>query len=205
MDVDDDNDDDEPTLTLSENPLSAHSMGGDKAMTPEHEDVGRLDVDTAGRNPLPQSMIRSTHDVPRGLDYHGSPAEQLQKLFLDCGVQPQKVRLFAPFKADSQIRDLVDDLPRYDIATKLVDWFFAKINFVRYPIDEKLFRQSFELVYHHGAIDSVTVLALPLIFIALALSMRVAPEAWAGSDPIRRTSSLKLYWNCTCSWRSDKG
>jgi hypothetical protein len=72
-------------------------------ITPEGEDVGRLDVDTGYRNPLPQSvhphiektanlkMITSTQTVSRGLDYHGSPAEQLQRLFLDCGVQPQKV------------------------------------------------------------------------------------------------------------------
>lgn len=66
---------------------------GTKHVTPETEDVGRLDSDTAGRNPLPQSMIRSTQPVPRGLDSHGSPAEQLQKLFHDCGLQPQKASL----------------------------------------------------------------------------------------------------------------
>jgi hypothetical protein len=71
--------------------------------TPEREDVGRLDVDTGYRNPLPQSvrildcrnanvqMITSTQTVPRGLDYHGEPEQQLQRLFLDCGVQPEKV------------------------------------------------------------------------------------------------------------------
>jgi hypothetical protein len=36
-------------------------------------------------------MITSTQTVPRGLDYHGEPEQQLQRLFLDCGVQPEKV------------------------------------------------------------------------------------------------------------------
>ena len=34
--------------------------------------------------------------VSLGLDTHGTPAEQLQKLFQDCGVSPEKVRLNAP-------------------------------------------------------------------------------------------------------------
>jgi hypothetical protein len=142
-------------------------------------------------------MIRSNQPVPRGLDYHGTPAEQLQRLFLDCGVQPQKVRPNYQTAADLQVQDLVNDLPAYPLATKLVDWFFAKVNFVRYPIDEKLFRQSFEAVYAHGDIGHTTVLALPLVFMALAISMRVAPEEWAGPDESKKTSSLKLYWNCT--------
>lgn len=90
----------------------------------------------------------------------------------------------------------MDDLPPYPLATKLVDWFFEKFNFVRYPIDESLFRHAFKMVYEHGNIDSVTVLALPLVFIALAISIRIAPEAWAGSEATRKTHSLKLYWNC---------
>lgn len=95
-----------------------------------------------------------------------------------------------------QIRDLVDDLPPFPFASRLVDWFFEKFNFVRYPIDETLFRQAFKMVYEHGKIDSVTILALPLVFIALAISMRIAPESWAGSEATKKTQSLKLYWNC---------
>jgi hypothetical protein len=90
----------------------------------------------------------------------------------------------------------MNDLPEYALATKLVDWFFAKVNFVRYPIDELLFRQSFEAVYAHRDIDHTTVLALPLVFMALAISIRVAPEEWAGPEDDKRDSSLKLYWDC---------
>jgi hypothetical protein len=35
-----------------------------------------------------------------------------------------------------------------------------------------------------------------LVFMALAISMRVAPEEWAGPEERKKTSSLKLYWDC---------
>lgn len=72
-------------------PGDISTRSDEKETTPAAEDVGQLDLDTGGRNPLPQSMIVSHQPVPRGLDHHGSPAEQLQKLFHDCGLQPQKV------------------------------------------------------------------------------------------------------------------
>ena len=86
-----DNDEDDAAPTPGD-PFPETSNGA-KDRAPETEDVGRLDSDTAGRNPLPQSMIHSTQPVPRGLDSHGSPAEQLEKLFHDCGLQPQKVSI----------------------------------------------------------------------------------------------------------------
>lgn len=85
---------------------------GTKEVVPETEDVGRLDSDTAGRNPLPQSMIHSTQPVPRGLDSHGSPAEQLQKLFHDCGLQPQKVSPLHQFTSMSGRADRSDPRSR---------------------------------------------------------------------------------------------
>ena len=113
-----------------------------------------------------------------------------------------KGMLQTPSLGSWQVRDLMNDLPDYKLASKLVDWFFTKVNFVRYPIDETLFRQSFEAVYAHGDIDHTTVLALPLVFMALAISMRVAPEEWAGPEEGRKTSSLKLYWDCESTLRS---
>jgi hypothetical protein len=74
-------------------------------------------------------FIGASETVPLGLDYHGTPAEQLQKLFQECGVSPEKVH------------DLMRDLPPQAFAKNLVDWFFSKFNFVRYPISEFLFRQ----------------------------------------------------------------
>ncbi|KAK8847577.1 hypothetical protein IAR55_005436 [Kwoniella newhampshirensis] len=155
--------------------------GGDSA---EGDDggVGGLDRDTSSRNPLPQSMIHASQPVPLGLDYHGTPAEQLQKLFQDCGVSPHKVT------------NLMRDLPPHDFASQLVEWYFQKCNYVRYPLDEFLFKQAFDTVYSDGSSPS-TVLALPLVFIVLATAIRIAPDELIGSDDQKRTMSLRMYWS----------
>ena len=46
-------------------------------------------------------------------------------------------------------------------------------------------------------------MALPLVFMALAISMRVAPEEWAGPEDKKKTSSLKLYWDCKSSLQAE--
>ena len=46
------------------------------------------------------------------------------------------------------------------------------------------------------AVDPADVRALPMIFIVLALAVRLAPEEWAGDDQTRRLSSLRMYWSC---------
>lgn len=98
-----------------------------------------------------------------------------------------------------KLRDLVQELPPYPFASALVDWFFGNINYVRYPIDERSFRLSFEDMYKKK--DGVgpepgNVRSLPLIFIVLATSSRLAPEAWAGDEQTRRMTSLRMYWCC---------
>jgi hypothetical protein len=40
-----------------------------------------------------------------------------------------------------QLQELVQELPPKAFADKIIDWFFSKLNYVRYPIDERLFRQ----------------------------------------------------------------
>ncbi|KAK4684431.1 hypothetical protein P7C73_g5751, partial [Tremellales sp. Uapishka_1] len=146
--------------------------------------VAGLDRGSSMRNPLPQSLNRSSQPVSLGLDQHGSPAEQLQKLFADCGVSPDRVL------------DLMRDLPPKDFGERLVAWFFEKVNYVRYPIAEALFRDSFEDVYASPTdVSPSCVIALPLVFIVLAIAIRVAPEEWAGGDNAKRTHSLKMYWS----------
>ena len=39
-----------------------------------------------------------------------------------------------------QIAELVQELPPKYFADRIVDEFFSQMNYVRYPIDEKLFR-----------------------------------------------------------------
>ncbi|WVN89314.1 uncharacterized protein L203_104536 [Cryptococcus depauperatus CBS 7841] len=143
--------------------------------------VGGLDRATSGRNPLPQSMMHSSQPVSLGLNYHGTPAEQLQKFFEDCGVSPSKVT------------SLMEDLPQQEFANKLVDWFFEKFNFVRYPIDEHSFRQALETVYTDRSSPSA-VLALPLVFIVLSISTRIAPNELIESEDNKRSMSLRMYW-----------
>ncbi|WRT64595.1 uncharacterized protein IL334_001528 [Kwoniella shivajii] len=150
---------------------------------PESEDavVGGLDRETGIRNPLPQSLHPSG-PVPLNLDYHGTPAEQLSKLFNDCGINPEKMTT------------LMRDLPPRDLADKIIQWYFEKVNYVRYPIDQHLFRLAYEQVYAQKSTASA-VLALPLVFIVLALSTRVAPDEIVGNDHEKRLTSLRYYWN----------
>lgn len=144
--------------------------------------VDGLDRATSGRNPLPQSMMHPSQPVSRGLDYHGTPAESLQRLFEDSGLNPHKVS------------ELLKDLPERSLADKLVDWFFEKFNFVRYPIDDHAFKRAFETVYVDGN-SPPAVLALPLVFIVLAISARIAPEAVIDTEERKRALSLRMYWS----------
>jgi hypothetical protein len=38
------------------------------------------------------------------------------------------------------VQELVQELPPKHFADKIIDWFFSKLNYVRYPIDERSFR-----------------------------------------------------------------
>lgn len=90
------------------------------------------------------------------------------------------------------------------------------MNYVRYPIHEKLFRicqslfftsptdtdlaKAYEDLYNqHKAVEPSNVRALPLVFIVLALSVRLAPKEWAGDEQTRKLSSLRMYWSCESS------
>ncbi|ORY27664.1 fungal-specific transcription factor domain-domain-containing protein [Naematelia encephala] len=118
------------------------------------------------------------------VDFHGTPAENLQRLITDCGVSPHKVA------------ELVQELPPKAFADRILDWFFAKINYIRYPIDERLFRASYEDLYNPStSLNPTNVRALPLVFIVLATAVRLAPEEWAGDEQTRKLSSLRMYWS----------
>ncbi|OCF78216.1 hypothetical protein I204_00153 [Kwoniella mangroviensis CBS 8886] len=132
---------------------------------------------------LPETM-NINDKVKMKLDIHGTPAENLQRLITDCGVSPHKVA------------ELVQELPPKHFADRIVDWFFDKLNFVRYPIDERSFRASYEDLYNRStAVDPSNVRALPLVFIVLALAVRQAPDEWAGDEETRKLSSLRMYWS----------
>ncbi|EIW71030.1 hypothetical protein TREMEDRAFT_27559 [Tremella mesenterica DSM 1558] len=140
-----------------------------------------IDRDTIIRNPLPQSMVES--NVPLGLDYHGTPAERMTRLFQDCGVNP------------SELQRLVSELPGPGLRHQLTEWFFRKINFVRYPISQENFGDYVKLIYESPALEAMAVIGLPLVCIVFAMAIRVAPLEWIGDEEQRRTYSLKMYWN----------
>ncbi len=59
---------------------------------------------------------------------------------------------------------------------------------------------AYEDLYNpNKAVDPSNVRALPLVFIVLALSVRLAPEEWAGDEQTRKLLSLRMYWSCGCS------
>jgi len=56
---------------------------------------------------------------------------------------------------------------------------------------------AYEDLYQSPTIVPENVRSLPLVFIVLAMAVRLAPEEWAGDDQTRKLSSLRLYWSCT--------
>lgn len=114
----------------------------------------------------------------------------------------------------------MQELPPKHFADKIIDWFFSKLNYVRYPIDERSFRSckrcllstldstlinvAYEDLYQSPTIVPENVRSLPLVFIVLAMAVRLAPEEWAGDDQTRKLSSLRLYWSCESQRRSDR-
>jgi hypothetical protein len=113
---------------------------------------------------------------------------------------------------DVQVAELVQELPPKPFADRVIDWFFSGLNYVRYPIDERLFRicqlndafvrtradvSAYEDLYNRNtSVDPSNVRALPLVFIVLAMAVRLAPEEWAGDEQTRKLSSLRMYWSC---------
>ncbi|KIR27032.1 hypothetical protein I309_03974 [Cryptococcus deuterogattii LA55] len=135
-----------------------------------------------------------------GSTYHLEPQEAVQ---LERGGSSDDDNLakvgkgwLGEIEGPHKIAELVQELPPKPFADRIIDWFFAKLNFIRYPIDERLFRASYEDLYNKStALDPSNVRALPLVFIVLALAVRQAPEKWAGNEQTRRLSSLRMYWS----------
>lgn len=103
---------------------------------------GGLDRGTVGRNPVPQTEVRS----PLGLDYHGTVREQLENIVDEGGAVTVRMRHVGHSSVTRmlirQLRKSLQDLPAKEQADKLVAFFFTKVNHIRYPIDEHLFRQG---------------------------------------------------------------
>lgn len=131
-----------------------------------------------------------------------TPAENLKALVQECGVAPHK------------ISELLHELPPRPLAERLVDLYFTgrfaslfcstyarthhlASNWTRYPVSEKNFRAGCNSLYNEGAaINPNEFRFLPLLFVILAISVRVAPEQLAGDSRTRRLTSSRYYWCC---------
>ncbi|PFH52772.1 hypothetical protein AMATHDRAFT_56206, partial [Amanita thiersii Skay4041] len=123
-----------------------------------------------------------------GDDLEPSAADNLKSLVQECGVSPHK------------ISELLQELPPSRTSDVLIDYYFSAINWTRYPISERDFRAAYASVSAHGrdgigATNPNDVRFLPLLFVVLAISVRLAPEHIAGDARTRRVTSLRYYWS----------
>ncbi|TFY81868.1 hypothetical protein EWM64_g2140 [Hericium alpestre] len=117
-------------------------------------------------------------------DSESTAADNLKTLVQDCGVSPHK------------ITELVQELPPERFSNVLVDFYFSGVNWTRYPISERDFRQSYASVCANGvSAHPNDVRFLPLLFVVLAIAVRLAPENIAGDARTRRLTSLRYYWS----------
>jgi hypothetical protein len=131
-----------------------------------------------------------------------SAAEKFKSLVQDCGVSPHKVS------------ELLQDLPSRKHSDALVDYYFTSMcvsdvsgqvsiklltrNWTRYPLNEADFRRSYQAVWASEGIgiNPSLIKFLPLLFIVLAVAVRVAPSSVTGEERQRRLTSLRYYWSC---------
>ncbi|KAF9057616.1 hypothetical protein BJ165DRAFT_1333850 [Panaeolus papilionaceus] len=126
-----------------------------------------------------------------GEDLEPSAADNLKTLFQECGVSPNK------------ISELLQELPPSRVSDVLIDFYFTTmqvINWTRYPVSEQEFRSAYESVCSCsrngiGTANPHDVRFLPLLFVVLAIAVRLAPENIAGDPCTRRVTSLRYYWS----------
>ncbi|KAJ3534760.1 hypothetical protein NM688_g7083 [Phlebia brevispora] len=136
---------------------------------------------------LPPDIFHSESKALLGPS-ESSPADNLKRLVQECGVSPHK------------ISELLHELPPRQMTDKLIDFYFTHINWTRYPVSERNFRVGYNSIYAEGAsINPNEFRFLPLLFVILAISVRLAPEHIAGDERSRKLTSCRYYW---CSRRS---
>jgi hypothetical protein len=143
-----------------------------------------------------------------GDDSESSAADNMKSLIQECGVSPHKMS------------ELLQELPPQRLSDVLLDYYFTSLyvcryivwsiahsdfslgrNWTRYPVSEEDFRSAYLSVCSNsrsgiGATNLNDVRFLPLLFVVLAISVRLAPEHLAGDARTRRITSLRYYWSC---------
>ena len=73
---------------------------------------------------------------------------------------------------------------------------YHKSNYTRYEIFEPQFRASYESVWQNGTrLHPNDIRFLPLLFVVLAISARLAPEDIVGDSHQKRLTSSRYYWS----------
>lgn len=138
--------------------------------------VNSMDVKSSLATP---SIIESVRQ-----DSEPSAADNLKSLVQECGVSPHK------------ISELLQELPPQRFSDALIDHYFTDINWTRYPVCEKDFRAAYASLCANGVgANTNDARFLPLLFVVLAISVRLAPEHLAGDIRTRRVTSLRYYWS----------
>ncbi|KAF8165296.1 fungal-specific transcription factor domain-containing protein [Crassisporium funariophilum] len=151
-----------------------------------HVHVDNLNSSFQSTSSARPHALKSGMDV--GDDPEPSAAENMKSLVQECGVSPHK------------ISELLQELPPHRLSDVLIDYYFTSINWTRYPVSERDFRAAYTSVCAHGrsgigATDTNDIRFLPLLFVVLAISVRLAPEHIGGDARSRRVTSLRYYWS----------
>jgi hypothetical protein len=135
--------------------------------------------------PMTPELQLNQGEMTQVVEQTPSLGDRLKTLVQDYGVAPHK------------LSELVTELPPRRHCDILVDYYFKQINWTRYPIYEQGFRISYDVMWGNGVnVQPGDVRFLPLLFVVLAISVRLAPEHIGGDDRTRRLSSLRYYWSC---------
>ncbi|KAI0832409.1 fungal-specific transcription factor domain-containing protein [Trametes gibbosa] len=115
--------------------------------------------------------------------------ERLHRLIRDCGYSAER------------LQNMYNELPPRKQRDDLVDHYFTTINWTRYPISEHEFRASYAtfLANEHNHANPNNIRFLPLLFVVLAISVRLAPERIGGSEQSKKMAGSRYYW---CSRRA---
>ena len=70
-------------------------------------------------------------------------------------------------------------------------------NWTRYPISERDFRISYAAIFADDTtVNPTDTRFLPLLFVVLAIAVRLAPDNIAGDVNSRKLTSSRYYWSC---------
>lgn len=135
-------------------------------------------------------------------------ADNMKSLVQECGVSPHKFSELLQELPPSRVSDVLIDYYFDSMYVYLWSHFYAFINgnsnWTRYPVSECDFRAAYASICHNGrdGVESTSpsnVRFLPLLFVILAIAVRLAPEHIVGDARARRVTSLRYYWSCESS------